>query len=205
MCTSAPNDGGEQGTLHRVPAIDVAFAASRPAPRKGAGISTNLKRSARSRCWFGAIALGLLAGIVLGVIVPWTAVSSAGVPGDDPRYGRATVAEGEADARASERSTTMKPRRWPRCPECGVIDAVRPIAESVRALDRADAVERARTRALRAVADDAIGAHDDVADSYEVTVRFLDGSTTTFDTAAPRRWPVGGRVSVIAGRETTAP
>ena len=129
--------------------------------------------------------------------------SSAGVPGDEAQQGRVPVAETEA--RASERSPTTKPRRWPRCPECGVIDAVRPMADSDRGLDRADAVERARARALLAVGDDGPGAQDAVQDEFEVTVRFLDGSTTTFDTSAPRRWPVGGRVSVIAGRETTVP
>jgi hypothetical protein len=41
------------------------------------------------------------------------------------------------------------------------------------------------------------------AGSHEVSVRVRDGSTTTFDAAAPRIWRVGSLVSVIGGPQAT--
>ena len=73
---------------------------------------------------------------------------------------------------ASSSSSAIEPRARPRCPGCGVIESVRELGESA-------------------------GARDDARPGYEVTVRFRDGTTTTFDAAGPRLWRVGSRVNVL--------
>jgi hypothetical protein len=165
--------------------MNAAHAVFRSVRRKGVGIPTNLKRPARSSLYFGAIALGLLSAAGLFAIAPWTGDSSASVPG--------------ADAPARQ------PRAWPRCPECGVIESVRPVSEAEHSKDRADALERARSRIALAASGSAIAAPESRQDGYEVTVRFRNGSTMTFAAATRHIWRVGSPVNVLVGRETLTP
>jgi hypothetical protein len=140
------------------------------------------ERPAQARLWFGAIALGLLAGAGLIAVARWSGASTAGL------QVRAAVAEGadaaqsgDADRRAAAGPTATKRSAWPRCPDCGVIESVRPPAEGTA--DRSSVPDRDG--------------------SHRVTVRFRDGSTTTFDAAAPRMWRVGSLVNVIGGPQAT--
>jgi hypothetical protein len=61
------------------------------------------------------------------------------------------------------------------CRECGVVDSVRQIE-----------------RSGGAIASSALGGN-----SYEVTIRFRDGSTTVLNEAGPRTWRLGTQVIVI--------
>ena len=140
------------------------------------------ERPAHARAWFGAIALGLLAGAGLVAVAPWSGAATDGLQGHPAvAQGPDAATVGEADRRAAAPSTATKPRTWPRCPDCGVIESVRPPTEATG--DRSNMPDRA-------------GRH-------QVTVRFRDGSTMTFDAAAARTWRVGSLVSVIGGPQAT--
>jgi hypothetical protein len=140
------------------------------------------ERPAHARLGFGAIALGLLAGAGLVAVAPWSGASTDSLASHPAvAQGPDAARVGEADQPAVARSIATKPRAWPRCPDCGVIESVRPPAEAT---------------GNRSIVPDRAGTH-------EVTVRFRDGSTMTFDAAAPRTWRVGSLVSVIGGPQAT--
>lgn len=169
-------------------------------------IPTTAKPAARSPWRHGVIVLALLAPAVGFAIVPWTAPSLAILPDVLSRLGPALVAEPAApvpsDAqRGSGPAAATALRSWPRCPECGVIESVRPMAGPGRTGEHDDANDRAVARAS-AAADRAIAAGAPVRDTYEVTIRFRDGSTTTFGATTPRLWRVGSRVNVIGTTES---
>lgn len=88
--------------------------------------------------------------------------------------------------------TASDARARPRCPECGVIVAVREIerhdqdsagAASVAAAGNPDETPAKSTR------------------NYEIIVRMADGSSRVFDDANPARWRTGERLIVIAGTD----
>jgi hypothetical protein len=132
--------------------------------------------------WFGALALALPAGAGLIAIAPWSGASTDALSGHvAASQGPDTAKVSDAERRAAARSIATKARPWPRCPDCGVIESVRPPAEATG--NRSNVPDRAG--------------------SHEVTIRFRDGSTMTFDAAAPRMWRVGNLVSVIGGPQAT--
>lgn len=163
--------------------MEAAHDAFRMARYKEVDVPASIERPAHSPLWLGAIVLGVLAGAGLFAIAPWSGASNASLAVAGPQSGHAAVAErsdaaeaGEASRRTSEPSTAKQPRAWPRCPECGVIESVRPLADATGS---------------------AIPAREAARGGHEVTVRFRDGSTTTFDAATPRHWRVGSIVNVI--------
>lgn len=149
-----------------------------------------------------AILLGLLAAAGLLAIPRWMPAASIGSVDAGPLSGQAAV-----EARAGipdgaqvlrevpESSAATSPRTWPRCPECGVIESVRELGDSGGANALVPVANDARGPG--AATDGAIAAKDGRRYGYEVTVRFRDGSTTTFDVAGPRPWRVGSRVNVM--------
>lgn len=166
-------------------------------------IPTTAKPAARSPWRYGGILLALVATTGGFAMVPWTAPSLASLPGVISASGPAAVRETVAGVPSGEQpgleaSTTTPSRSWPRCPECGVIESVRPMAGSGGAGEHDDANDRAAARASVAAAYRESAARD----GYEVTVRFRDGSTTTFGATAPRFWRVGSRVNVIGAHES---
>jgi hypothetical protein len=88
------------------------------------------------------------------------------------------------------------------CRECGVIESIVPIERF------GDARGAAKARVRNAGSDSgrepgsavAIGGTER---SYDVTVRFRDGSTIVFSEATPRSWRTGSRVIAIAGARTS--
>jgi hypothetical protein len=99
------------------------------------------------------------------------------------------VPDGFADSRAADpladraaARDSINGRNRPRCPECGVIAAIRQIGPSHGAI-AANAVTGMR---------------------YEITIRFRDGSTTVFNEASFRNWRAGDRVIVIGGSTTSS-
>ena len=149
-----------------------------------------------------AILLGLLAAAGLLASPRWMPASSIGSVDAGPLSGQAAVearAENRDGAQAlrevPESSAATSPRAWPRCPECGVIESVRELGNSGGASALLPVANDARGPG--AATDGAIAAKHGRRYGYEVTVRFRDGSTTTFDVADPRLWRVGSRVNVM--------
>jgi hypothetical protein len=79
------------------------------------------------------------------------------------------------------------------CPECGVVESVRQIERSV-GVGRQDTldVKVAARGSGGVIASSALGGK-----SYEVTIRFRDGSTMVLNEVGPRTWRLGTRVIVI--------
>ena len=85
------------------------------------------------------------------------------------------------------------------CPECGVVD-------SVRRIERSGGAGRQDTLDVKVVARGSGGAIASSAvgeKSYEVTIRFRDGSTMVLNEVGPRTWRLGTRVIVI-GRASSS-
>lgn len=155
----------------------------------------------RSPKWRRTILLGLLAAAGLFAIPRWMPASSIGSVDAGPLSGQPTAEAragnpegGQALRQAPESPAADAPRAWPRCPECGVIESVRELADSGGASALQPVADHARRPGAT---DDATAAKDDRRYGYEVTVRFRDGSTTTFDASGPRLWRVGSRVNVL--------
>jgi len=203
LCGSARSCRGEWGTLGWVSTRETAHVAFRMARPREVRIPTTAKPAAHSPWRHGGIVLALVATTGGLAMVPWTAPSLASLPGVISGSGPAKVGEAVAgmpsgEQRGLEPSTTTPSRSWPRCPECGVVESVRPIAGPGGPGEHDDANDRAAARAFVAAADRESAARD----GYEVTVRFRDGSTTTFGASTPRLWRVGSRVNVIGTPES---
>jgi hypothetical protein len=131
-------------------------------------------RSPHLPIWIANVATTLLCAAGVASFMAWVPTAS-GYPDEDtslsersPKSVQAAAATGDL-ASASVASHT--PTRAP-CAGCGVVELVREIDT------RGDhAVESTR--------------------SYELTIRFQDGSTRVFNEATPRTWRPGARVMVI--------
>lgn len=159
----------------------------------------------------GGIALGLMVAAGSFAIAGSTRGSGA-IDNPDPRSGHAVEAtrsgeEGTRDPQGSAPAApaAIKPRQWPRCPECGVVESVRRAEGAVRADGQAIVSEGSRAFAHGSASDIASDANDDAKAVYEVSVRLRDGSTTMFTTATPRIWRQGSQVNVIGGSDRSSP
>lgn len=159
----------------------------------------------------GGIALGLMVAAGSFAITGSTSGSGA-IDDTDPRTGHAveTTRSGEAGAwdpqgSAPAAPAAIKPRQWPRCPECGVVESVRQAGGAVGADGQAMAWDGSEAFAHGSVSDSAFDANNDAKAVYEVSVRLRDGSTTMFTTATPRIWRQGSQVNVIGGSDRSSP
>jgi hypothetical protein len=159
----------------------------------------------------GGIALGLMVAAGSFAIAGSTRGSGA-IDDTDPRTGHAADAarSGEAGAWDLQESApaapaAIKPRQWPRCPECGVVESVRRTQVSVGADGQAIALDGSAAFAHGSASESAFDANDGAEGVYEVSVRHRDGSTTMFTTATPRIWRQGSQVNVIGGSDRSSP
>ena len=159
----------------------------------------------------GGIALGLMVAAGSFAIAGSTRGSGA-IDDTDPRTGHAADAarSGEAGAWDLQESApaapaAIKPRQWPRCPECGVVESVRRAEGAVGADGQAIASDGSRAFAHGSASESAFDANDGAEEVYEVSVRLRDGSTTMFTTATPRIWRQGSQVNVIGGSDRSSP
>jgi len=124
------------------------------------------------------ISICLLAASGVVAIVRSIPVSYASVPDERAPSQHRAVASVPTDAYLKDSppalagaQATINRQNWASCPECGVVDSVRRIG---------------------AFASSAPGGK-----SYEVTIRFRDGSTMVSNEVGPRTWRLGTRVIVI--------
>jgi hypothetical protein len=93
---------------------------------------------------------------------------------------------------AGARATINRRNRAP-CPDCGVVESVREIHRP----DVGGSQDILDANVAGGVSRGAMVASTIAGKSYEITVRFRDGSTTVFDEAGARTWRMGSRVIVI--------
>jgi hypothetical protein len=161
-------------------------------------ILTPFKLPARVPVWIAGVSICLLAASGVVAIVR-SIPAHASIPTKD-RVGQKVP----ADTGYSEDSqgslpgllATTNRRNRALCLECGVV-------ESIRQIERSSDVGRLRTKAVGRVFGGAslstVASNAEAERVYEFTVRFRDGSTTTFNEADPRSWPLGSRVILIGG------
>lgn len=159
----------------------------------------------------GGIALGLMVAAGSFAIAGSTRGSGA-IDDTDPHPGHAADAprSGEAGAwdlqgSAPAAPAAIRPRQWPRCPECGVVESVRRAEGAAGADGQAIASDGSRAIAHGSASESAFDANDGAGEVYEVSVRLRDGTTTTFTTATPRIWRQGSQVNVIGGSDGSSP
>ena len=142
----------------------------------------------------------MLAALGVVAIVRSIPVSYASVPDELAPSKHRAVASVPTDAYLKDsrpelpgaRATINRQNRAS-CPECGVVDSVRQIERSggVGRRDTLDVKVAARGSG-GAIASSALGGK-----SYEITIRFRDGSTIVLNEVDPRTWRLGTRVMVI--------
>lgn len=132
-----------------------------------------LIRRVRDPLWIAAIVACMLIVSSAMVIVRAIPASYASIPEE-------SISE-DAQAQLARARVTDDRRNRPWCPECGIV-------ESMRQVERSGHIGAAIATTGK---------------SYELTVRFRDGSKTVFNEATPRIWRQGSRVIVIAGTTTS--
>ena len=167
---------------------------------------THFQRPAHAAPWFAGISIGLFAALGIAAIAPPIPALYAGLPDGGTPSTRGAAALGAGDALAPGQHARPEPapvaaggRTGSRCPECGVVESIRPIARSGDTGGHGAAVGKiaVRTSGSASAADETGG------NGYEITVRLRDGSRTVFKEASPRTWRQGSRVLVI-GRAVAA-
>jgi len=153
--------------------------------------------------WIAGISICLLAGSGIVAIVRSIPASYANIPTDRaPWYG--TAPSGVEDALADRPLAGLsvaKPainrgrRAW--CPECGVVESMREIEPPRAVIGQHDVEVKFAGDGSVGVSGSTIAADATTTKSYEIRVRFRDGSTTVFNEASPRTWRLGSRVMVI--------
>jgi len=158
------------------------------------------KLSARPPVWIAGISVCLLAAS--GIVATFRSIpaSYAGIPDKVTAAEHAAPADAAADAGANDPQSplavtlpTTNRRSLASCSECGVVASIREIERS-EVLGRQDTME---VKVAGRVSGGAIVAKPTTSKSYEITVRFRDGSTTVFNEAGPRTWRLGARVIMI--------
>jgi hypothetical protein len=127
-------------------------------------------------------------------ILPSIPASYANIPAEGAVSAHAAILNAAADAHASDPQSqlaaarpTSKPSKRVTCSECGVVESIREIARP-EVVGRQDNDVKLAPR----VSGAAIVARTIAGKSYEITVRFRDGSTTVFNEAHERgEWAVG--------------
>ena len=147
---------------------------------------TKFRLPARLPLWLAAFALSLFAAAGVSAILRAIPPSYAGVRNGGTPATLEAGTNGFEDAPPGAAATlvALKGQRG-HCPECGVIESMRPIGDSSggdlgvvdgKLARTAFGVDRTR---------------------YEFTVRFHDGAMTVFSPPSPGTWHVGSRVIVV--------
>jgi hypothetical protein len=154
------------------------------AHRKEIEIRTHFERPPRIPIRIAVISIFLLAASAIVAVVRAIPASYASIPNERASE-HAVVPSGLEDTYVNG----PRNRAW--CPECGFVESIRHI-ESSGNVGVAGGVSGGAPGG-------AIAASAVTRKSYEITVRFRDGSTTVFNEATPRTWRLGSRVIVIGG------
>ena len=137
---------------------------------------TQVDRSPHLPIWIASVATTLLCAAGIAAFMAWLP-AAIGNPNDDvglgdlsPMSAQPASAKGEMAAAGVASDTPTRTT----CAGCGVVELVREI--ETRGEQAAESIR-----------------------SYELTIRFQDGSIRVFNEATPRTWRSGARVMVIAG------
>jgi hypothetical protein len=154
-----------------------------------------LKLPARPPLWLIAVSFCSLAVWGSVAILRSIPVSYANIPAEGTVSRHAALSDADADAHPNDTQSNLAvaPPTSKRvtCSECGVVESIREIARP-EVVGRQDDVKLAPR-----VSGGGIVARTIVGKSYEITVRFRDGSTTVFNEAGARTWRMGSRVIMI--------
>jgi hypothetical protein len=155
-----------------------------------------LKLPARPPLWLIAVSFCSLA--VWGTIAILRSIpaSYANIPAEGAVSRQAALSNAGADAQPNDTQShlAIAPPTSKRatCSECGVVASIREIERpGVGHQDTIDA------KFAPHVSGGAIIARAITGKSYEITVRFRDGSTTVFNETGTRTWRIGSRVILI--------
>jgi hypothetical protein len=175
---------------------------------KGTQIRLRFNLPAHAWIWSAGIVACLLA--TSGVVAIVRVVPFAYANGSDEmrQIESGQTFDRSADLRAAEEQLPDAPARLSSttpfrasCTECGTIASVReiPAWRDIGWRERVDAKGAPSDAGITStIAIDKAPASERI---YEVTVRFRDGRTTTFNESGSPTWHVGNRVIVIAGAD----
>jgi outer membrane lipoprotein SlyB len=184
-------------------------------------METQAGKSPHKLFWIAGIAVTVFSAVGIAAIMGWipTSTSSPSVIANQPTAPAKSAAEAaRAQAREQAREQARAQARV-RCAECGVIESVREIAtkgegSGIGAVGGAvvggvlgHQVGGGRGQDIAtvvgavggAVAGNEIEKHVKSTKSYEITVRFEDGSSRVIHEASAPSWRTGDRVKVING------
>ena len=171
---------------------------------------THFESPARVPMWIAGISICLLAAAGLVAIARSIPASYANIPDDSEPSSRETAPNGPDGAQAEHLQaepavgpTVNKRRNGVRCPECGVVESIRKIELSGDIGGRGTVGVKVAEGVSAGASSAAIAPEAVATKSYEITVRFRDGSRTILNEATPRSWRLGSRVMVI-GRSYAA-
>jgi hypothetical protein len=161
-------------------------------PRGGAHkkeivIRSSSKLSARAPVRVAGIVVCLLAASAVGVILRSIPASHAGIPDATDAHAN------DPQSLSAVSRPTINRRSGASCSECGVVASIREIERP----EGPGGQETLGVKVAARVSGGAIVAGPTTRTSYEITVRFRDGSTVVFNEAGPRTWRLGARVIMI--------
>ena len=149
-----------------------------------------LKLPARPPLWLIAVSFCSLAAWGSAAILRSVPESYANIPPEGTVSEHVALSNAGADARPNDAQSllavTPPTSKRITCSECGVVASIREIARP-GAVGHQDTID---AKFAPHVSGGAIK-------SYEITVRFRDGSTTVFNETGTRTWRIGSRVILI--------
>lgn len=158
---------------------------------------TKFRLPARVPLWVAAFALSLFAAAGVSAILRAIPPSYAGVRNGGTPATLEAGTNGFEDAPPGAAATlvALKGQRG-HCPECGVIESMRPIGDSSGGnLGVVDG--KVGRNVFGGESSNAIAVNAVTRARYEFTVRFHDGAMTVFSPPSPGTWHVGSRVIVV--------
>ena len=178
-------------------------------------METQAKRSPHTLFWIAGIAVTVFSAVGIAAIMGWIPTSTS----SPSTLAKQSTARAKPAAGAYSAAEQARAQARVRCAECGVVESVREIGTkgegsgigavggavvggvlghqigSGRGQDIATVVGAVGG----AVAGNEIEKHVKSSKSYEITVRFEDGSSRVIHEASAPAWRTGDRVKVING------
>ena len=177
-------------------------------------METQTNKSPHTLFWVAGIAVTVFSAAGIAAIMGWIPTSTSS-PGNSAGLAKQPTAPAQAAARANRSPVQVASK----CAECGVVESVREIdikgeGSGIGAVGGAvvggvlgHQIGDGRTQDIAtvvgavggAVAGHEIEKHVKSGKSYEITVRFEDGSSRVIHEASVPAWRNGDRVKVING------
>jgi len=161
-------------------------------------------QATRASMWIAGVSVALLVAAGFVATLHSIANSDAKAPAGDAPADNGSAQKRFEDAHAEDSPAqavvvpTMSSRRSrSSCLECGVVESIRHIERSGAA--SAMGTGNARVDSGNAGGDSGgvVATNATTAPSYEISVRFRDGSSTAINQASPQPWRLGSQVIVV--------